>query len=403
MGVEKLEKEIKNINQALKHSISWLESSGIQNSQNNKNFLSGSVNAWYDSVKKKYSFVYSEINGYFMTMMVFLYKRTGKKKYLEKGLKAAKWLISRAQEKNGGFRCLFLIDKNSSHAHKKNQIYSFDNGIIINGLVSLYKETKKPFLIKSAEKCANWIINFCIDNNNLVKPVYDIENNKFFESDKEWSTTSGSYHVKISIGLANLYSVIKKKKYIDAAKKICNSSLKFQKKDGRFVSFSSKGGTNAHPHCYSAEGFWVLGTYLNNKKYLSSSEKATKWIISKQNPAGKIPRLFLINSSIYHERIDAVAQTIRLIFLIKFNKNKKNLIISKPKLKKLLKIMLKYQNLKTNNSKIKGSFSWGKKSNGTILKHANSWVTFFTIQSLFFYKDFLENNKENKFDEFTFV
>ena len=113
--------------------------------------------------------------------------------------------------------------------------------------------------------------------------------------------------------------------------------------------------------------------------------------------------MFLINSSIYHERIDAVAQTIRLIFLIKFNKNKKNLIISKPKLKKLLKIMLKYQNLKTNNSKIKGSFFWGKKSNGTILKHANSWVTFFTIQSLFFYKDFLENNKENKFDEFTFV
>jgi hypothetical protein len=51
-----LEKEIKNINQALKHSISWLESSGIQNSQNNKNFLSGSVNAWYDSVKKKIFF-----------------------------------------------------------------------------------------------------------------------------------------------------------------------------------------------------------------------------------------------------------------------------------------------------------------------------------------------------------
>ena len=34
-------------------------------------------------------------------------KRDAKKKYLEKGLKAAKWLISRAQEKNGGFRCLF--------------------------------------------------------------------------------------------------------------------------------------------------------------------------------------------------------------------------------------------------------------------------------------------------------
>tara|TARA_B100000787_G_scaffold133467_1_gene102347 strand:- start:6518 stop:7726 length:1209 start_codon:yes stop_codon:yes gene_type:complete len=402
MGIEKLEKEIKIIDEALKHSINWLEKSGIQNSQNKKNQLSGSVNAWYDPQKKKYSFVYSEINGYFMTMMVFLYKRTGEKKYLDRGLEAAKWLISNAQEKNGGFRCLFLIDKNSSHAHKKDQIYSFDNGVIINGLVSLYKETKKSFLIKSAEKCGNWIINYCIDNNSLVKPVYEIEQNKFFESDKEWSTTSGSYHTKISIGLANLYSIVKKNKYLEAAKKICNSSIKFQKKNGRFLSFPFKGGTNAHPHCYSAEGLWVLGAYLKNKKYLNSSEKATKWIMSKQNSSGRIPRLFLINTSIYHERIDAIAQTIRLIFLSTFNKDKKKLLVSEDKLKKLLKIMLKYQNLNTNNPKIKGSFSWGKKSDGVILKHSNSWVTFFAIQALFFYKDYLENKKV-KFDEFTFV
>ena len=189
---------------------------------------------------------------------------------------------------------------------------------------------------------------------------------------------------------------------MEAAKKICNSSIKFQKKNGRFLSFPFKGGTNAHPHCYSAEGLWVLGAYLKNKKYLNSSEKATKWIMSKQNSSGRIPRLFLINTSIYHERIDAIAQTIRLIFLSTFNKDKKKLLVSEDKLKKLLKIMLKYQNLNTNNPKIKGSFSWGKKSDGVILKHSNSWVTFFAIQALFFYKDYLENKKV-KFDEFTFV
>ena len=168
------------------------------------------------------------------------------------------------------------------------------------------------------------------------------------------------------------------------------------------MSFPYKGGTNAHPHCYSAEGLWVLGAFLNSKKYLSSSESATKWIMSKQSSSGKIPRLFLVNSSIYHERIDAIAQTIRLIFLSKFNKNKKKLIVAENKLQKLLKIMLKYQNLKTNNIKIKGSFSWGKKSDGTKLNHSNSWVTFFAIQALFFYKDYLER-KKIKFDEFTFV
>ena len=61
---------------SLKNSISWLDKSGIQNNSKKKNLLSGSINAWYDPSKKKYSFVYSEINGYFMTMMVFLYFST---------------------------------------------------------------------------------------------------------------------------------------------------------------------------------------------------------------------------------------------------------------------------------------------------------------------------------------
>jgi len=394
-----LEKELKKIERSLDLSIDWLKNSGIQNLKNSK--LRGSVNAWYDPNRKKYSFVYSEINGYFMTTMVFLYKRTGDSQYLEKGLKAAKWLIFNAQEKNGGFRCLFLIDKNSRHSHKQNQMYTFDNGIILNGLVSLYKETKKDFLLKSAKRCANWIIDYCINKKDyLVKPVYEINENKFFESDKEWSTTSGSYHSKISIGLANLYSVIKNKNYINTAIKICNSSLRFQEKNGRFVSFLLKRGTNAHPHCYSAEGLWVLGTFLKKKLYLSAAKKATYWILSKQNQSGRIPRLFLINSLNFNERIDSVAQIIRLILLNQ--KPKKLTKTTKDKMKKLIKILLSYQNIKEKNLKERGAFKWGKYSNGKIANHSNSWVTFFAIQALYFYKDFLKN-KKNNFDQFTMV
>ena len=56
MGFKKLEKEVRIIDQALKHSIYWLEKSGIQNSLNKKSLLSGSVNAWYDPQKKKIFF-----------------------------------------------------------------------------------------------------------------------------------------------------------------------------------------------------------------------------------------------------------------------------------------------------------------------------------------------------------
>ena len=389
-------KDIK-VDKIIKQGSSWLLKSGIQN-KGKKNL--GAFSAWYGTKNKKYSYLYSEISGYLITHMCFMYEYTNKKIYLTSAINSADWLIKCAQDTTGGFKCLFLLDKKIKLDFKSEQIYSFDNGVIINGLVNLYKITKNKKYLNSATKCGNWIVNKAQKKNGEIKPIYDLSKNSFVEDKKKRSWISGSYHTKISIGLLNLYSVNKKKIFLISSKKIFNTSLKKQIKSGEFLS--TKISTNLHPHCYSAEGLWVLGKYLNNKKYLSSSEKATKWIMSKQNSSGKIPRLFLINSSIYHERIDAIAQTIRLIFLSKINKNKKKLIVNEDKLQKLLKIMLEYQNLKTNNSKIKGSFSWGKKSDGTILKHSNSWVTFFAIQALFFYKDHLEN-KKIKFDEFTFV
>lgn len=156
MGKEKLEITIKKLNQAIQKSQDWLLNSGIQNSKKNSS-LFGSINAWYDPSKKKYSFVYSEINGYFLTLMVYLYKVTNNKIYIDRALRSAKWLIKNGQNKNGGFKCLFVIDKKSPHIYKKDLIYSFDNGVILNGLCSLYKVTKKGFLLKSADKCANWL------------------------------------------------------------------------------------------------------------------------------------------------------------------------------------------------------------------------------------------------------
>ncbi len=391
----------KKLSVNIHNALNWLKNSGIQNNNlKNKKFY-GSVNAWFDVDKNKYSFVYSEINGYFLTMMSYLYTKTNDPIFLKNGIKSADWLINNALQKNGGYKCLFLIDKSSKHAFKKNLIYAFDNGIIINGLVNLYKVTKKKKLLKAAENCANWIIKDCIKKDGGVRPVYEIDEKKFFESDKDWSTISGSYHSKIAMGLANLHSVTKKKVYLQKAIKIADYCLKFQNKKGRFISFPNKGGTNAHPHCYSAEGLWAIGVYLSKKKYIYSSQKALAWLLKNQNKNGFIPRLFIDNKPIFHERIDAIAQTLRLIYFCNnFNLNK---IKKKERQINLLqKILLNNQLEKNKKKKIKGGFVWGKLSNGEKKIHPNSWVTFFAIQAII-----LKNEKNQKklkdFDSFHLV
>ena len=101
----------RNINLALR----WLIKSGIQN-QNNKDLAKyGAFSAWYDITSKKYSYLYSEITGYLITSMLFHYEITKKKFFLKSAELSANWLINYAQDKNGGFKCLYLIDKNLSY------------------------------------------------------------------------------------------------------------------------------------------------------------------------------------------------------------------------------------------------------------------------------------------------
>ena len=387
MGKKELDIKLSKVNSSLNSAIRWVEKSGIQNFSGKNN---GSVNAWYDPKRKKYSFIYSEINGYFLTTCVYLFRKTKRKEFIELALKSAKWLIKKAQHKNGGFRCLFILDQQSPHSFKQDQIYAFDNGVILNGLVSLYKITKKKYILRSAIKCASWVMNICVNKSYSVKPLYEISENKFYESDKDWSTISGSYHTKIAMGLANLYTVKKQKKYLRFAYNICKKSLEFQNNNGRFLSFPFRGGTNLHPHCYSAEGLWSVGQFFNNKTFIKSSQKATQWIYNTLKK-GVPPRLYLIERIIYHQRADALAQTLRLFFLHRISGKK---IITKEKnINIILQNLLKFQFKNNKNKKINGSFKWGKTSYGKLKPHSNSWVTFFSIQTLYLIKDTLEKKK----------
>tara|TARA_B100001093_G_C26600642_1_gene915699 strand:+ start:459 stop:959 length:501 start_codon:yes stop_codon:yes gene_type:complete len=147
-------KEIK-VDKIIQDGSTWLLKSGIQNIGK---LNTGAFKAWYNIKNKKYSYLYSEISGYLITHMCFMYEYTNKKVYLNSAIKSANWLIECAQDQTGGFKCLFLLDKKIKLDFKSEQIYSFDNGVIINGLVNLYKITKKKKYLDAATQCGNWIV-----------------------------------------------------------------------------------------------------------------------------------------------------------------------------------------------------------------------------------------------------
>jgi len=390
---------IDGITTAAEKAISWLINSGIQNLDKDKKDLFGSFNAWYEEDTGIYPFVYSENTGYMLTMMCYLWDRTKNGEFLKRARFAGDWLLDTTHESNGGFRCLYPLNP-SQFDFKKEQLYAFDNGIILNGLANLYRATKEERYLVSAVTVADWLVYSSQKPSGAFFPIYQLADGKFFESDKEWSMISGSYHAKIAIGLLNLYDLSKKKKYLESAIKVCDFAVSCQNANGRYISYLTRGGTNVHPHCYTAEGLWVAGTVLNREDYLESSACGVQWLLDMQSEEGWIPRLFLDDKAIYNERVDALSQTLRMLAI--HISGKRISESAKDKIELLLPHILAYQMHDANKLKANGGFYFGRTSNGDkAIPHINLWVTSFAVQALQLYSDYC--NGEFKLNPFLFV
>ena len=355
----------------------WLLNSGIQNLEGEHK---GAFNSWFDVDKKNYPYAYSEITGYAISTLIYLYDLTKEEIFLKRANMAADWLMNKATHSSGGILCrLFYEETEFMGSFENEEIFLFDCGMVLNGMTALYELTKNKKHLEYCKRLANFMISKQKEDGSFYA-VYDAKNNKLIDDGEKWSTQSGALHAKLSIGLLNLYELTKEEKYKKSAIKICDYSLKFFKEDGRVITFSKTGNSLFHPHCYAAEGLYVAGKYLENKEYLKFSKKSTEYLFTIQKKDGGIPQMFKENKLVEFERSDILGQTLRVGVLNSIEYNK---------LERLYKRLLEFQNL---NQEQKGGFKYGYDDQGKKYDHINSWCTMFAIQALILYKEKQEFN-----------
>lgn len=370
----------------------WLLHSGIQNI-GGETPVTGGFNAWYDLDNNNYFYTYSEITGYAITNLLYLYSLKKEELLLDRAKIAANWLIDKALYNSGAVRTRYYYDSKNAdknYSFEGNIVRSFDNGIVLSGLSNLYNFSSKENYYLISRKIADLILKMQ-KKDGLIYPEYDLKKKKLKESYEKWSTQSGSFHVKIILGLVNFSKYSNEKKYENAARKLCDKILEFQKEDGRFITFKEN-NTHLHPHCYSAEGLLFGGWYFKNKDYIKSALKATEWLLNSQMENGGIPSLYVDGRFVKFERSDILSQTLRLatIFLnmdLLGKKYEKNV-------ERLAKRLFEFQYMKEGSQK--GGFFYGYDVDYKTLKekrnnHLNSWVTMFALQALIMYKQYLEN------------
>jgi uncharacterized protein YyaL (SSP411 family) len=351
----------------LDSAIEWIIESGVQDTN-------GGFYAWYDCEKDCYSFLYPEITGYAIQFLTGLYESTGKNVFLKKAIAAGDWLL-KIQRKNGAFYCKYFdgtkkIDKS---------LYTFDAGICLSGLLSLYDATSDEKYFKSSLNIANWLLKNQNPDGSFIAG-YTPDNSVI--EDHHWSRTSGCHHLKNLIPLLKLYDVLEDKKFYDSAERLLKWGLGLQSETGRFYVSYKLEETYSHANCYAIEGILKAAKYFENKTPSKHIISASRWLSKVQNDDGSIWN--------YHntekERIktsEALAQAIRIWILTKkFTDTEKSEF--ETNIKRGLSFLEKTQ-CSSGNTHSSGGIFYGQR-NGEKIRHVNTWATLFTIQALLFLK-----------------
>jgi hypothetical protein len=161
--------------------------SGIQES-------SGGFARFYDAEKQQNKPVSTEISGYVASGLVYLFRVTGDEAFLDAAKKTAAFLVSTWDSELQ----LFPFEWPSPSAECEHRAYFFDTGIIIRGLLAVYRETGDARLVDLAQTAALGMIReFRAERD--YHPILSLPARTPLPRTKQWSRSAGCYQLKAAM------------------------------------------------------------------------------------------------------------------------------------------------------------------------------------------------------------
>ena len=140
--------------------------------------------------------VSTEITGYAVSALCWLHQVTGEKKYLDGAERAAEFLVKEAWHPEYG---LFPFEV----AYPLPPAYFFDCGIIIRGLLALWRINKRQILLDVATACAYGMRQFRSEDGTL-HPIISFPHFKAMPHQKKWSREPGCFQLKAALAWAEV-------------------------------------------------------------------------------------------------------------------------------------------------------------------------------------------------------
>jgi rhamnogalacturonyl hydrolase YesR len=268
--------------------LSWLAKSHIRHAKPDA-ASRGGLNDGYDWVQQRYSFVYSEITGYGISLFVNAYRWTGEASYLTMAQESADFILQvmtlvKQKEHFGAVPKGYLLPGEEP----LQQYNSFDAAMCLQGLLDLQRLQPSPDLLGAAEAIGNWLISKMQRNDGAFFSRYDAETNEGHHLGNHFFDDFGCLHAKHAIGLLKLYWQDRDPRFLEAARRVCTWVLTLQDADGAFRATERQPEVVSHAACYAIEGLLYAYADLREERFLQATVRGGEWLKRRQGRNGAI-------------------------------------------------------------------------------------------------------------------
>ena len=169
----------------------WFLQSGIQEPN-------GGVARYHLTDRNQNARISTEITGYAVSTFVYLHSVLGDREYLDRAVSAARYLCRQAWDSGSS---TFPFEPTESG--QQSYAYFFDCGIIIRGLLSVWRATgDAEFLDRAKEAGLAMAYDFLADV--AVQPILTLPDKQPLEYEPRWSRRPGCYQLKSALAWRDL-------------------------------------------------------------------------------------------------------------------------------------------------------------------------------------------------------
>ena len=225
----------------------WFLNSGIQAD-------SGGVARFYRSDAGKYARVSTEITGYTVSTLLFVYERTQQTAYLDAALRAARFLTRKAWDADLG---TFPFEHSSNGDAGPALAYFFDCGIIVRGLLGAWRISREAEFREAAIAGGrSMLADFRATN--AIHPILALPEKRPVEYEPRWSASPGCYQLKSALAWRELFEATGDTAFLRAYESLVETALENEQGFLPGETNLERVMDRLHPYIYFLEGLTPL-------------------------------------------------------------------------------------------------------------------------------------------------